>query len=155
MLQQLYLLGRHLFDTPRISDTHNTSAGNASDPRFWTGLRRETGDGGDGLFEEEMSDDSVSWKSCPCDDSAGFLHDAASGKCFMKDRVGRRFENARANCANFSANLAAVDDSDSLSRAQGISTPFKFKVKHPQLMINSCAGLIELDLRYSTTLSMH
>ena len=135
-MQQLYLLGRHLFDTPQVFDTHNTSAGNASDPRFWTGFRRETGDG-DGPFEEEMSDDSISWKSCPCPDSPGFLHDAASGRCFMKDRVGRRFENAKANCANFNANLAAVDDSDSLSRAQAISSPFKFKMKHPQFIIDS------------------
>ena len=122
MLQQLYLLGRHLFDTPQVSDTQNASAGNASDPRFWTGFRRETGGDGDGLFEGEMSDDSVSWTSCPCPDSPGFLHDAASGRCFMKDRVGRRFENARANCANISADLAAVDDSESLTRAQGNSS---------------------------------
>ena len=50
---------------PRVSDTHNSSADNASDPRFWTGFRRrqhETSDGG-GLFEDEMSDDSKSWKS--------------------------------------------------------------------------------------------
>ena len=92
MLQQLYLLGRHLFDTRPISDTHNTSAGNASDPRFWTGFHRESSSS-DGLFDEEMSDDSVRWKSCPCNDSSGFLHDAASGKCFMKDRVAR-------NCSN-------------------------------------------------------
>ena len=126
-MQQLYLLGRHLFDTPQVSDTHNTSASNASDARFWTGFRRETGDG---LFEEEMSDDSLSWKSCPCPDSPGFLHDAAGGKCFMKDRVGRRFENARANCANLGADLATVDDSDSLTRAQGNSSHFDFYLWH-------------------------
>ena len=56
IIPQLYLLGRHLFEVPRVSDTHNSSAGNASDPRFWTGFR--TGDAGEGLFEDEMFDDS-------------------------------------------------------------------------------------------------
>ena len=106
---------------PRVSDTHNTTADNASDPRFWTGFR--SGDGG-GLFEEEMFDDSQSWKSCPCPNSSGFILDEGSGKCFMKDRVGRRFENARANCANFSADMVSVDDSESIALAQGIPIHF-------------------------------
>ena len=125
-LQQLYLLGRHLFDVPSVSDTENSTADNGSDPRFWTGLRRNHKR--DGLFDDEMSDDSKSWKGCPCPNSPGFIHDVASGKCFMKDRVGRRFDNAKANCANFSANLVAVDDSESVDRVQGIPRLFDLTI---------------------------
>ena len=42
----------------------------------------------------------------------------------MKDRVGRRFDNAKANCANFSADLASVEDSESITRVQGIPLHF-------------------------------
>ena len=72
------------------------------------------------LFKEDITDAAKSWASCPCPNSPGFVLDEASGKCFMKDRVGRRLDNARANCANFSAVLASVDDSESIARVQGI-----------------------------------